>query len=407
MRYYCRRMMNGIFATGSDEIVLNDMLQTAQEPESRPMSPREARARQANTAFGRILRYGGLILGIYLGWQLGITIRPEDSGGDLYGYPVIVSASLGALFFMLAPYLTIGIFSRMRHEVGRIEASDLVAGGAGLLIGGLVSTLFAFPLAMLPNPFGQYVPVLALLVICSISVISTLTKKRELMDLVGFQRRISEGPSQADSAPAPVAELPELLLDTSAIIDGRVRGLSLAGFLPFRLVVPQFVLHELQMVADSDDYSKRTRGVRGLQALEEMRSHPEIDLDVRHIDAEGKDVDGQLVTVAKSLGIPVLSGDTNLERVAALQEVRVLNLHSLADLMRPALAVGDSTRLKIVQPGREYQQGVGFLDDGTMVVVDGGEPLVGESANVVITRTLQTSSGRMMFARLDSPESPS
>jgi uncharacterized protein YacL len=105
------------------------------------------------------------------------------------------------------------------------------------------------------------------------------------------------------------------------------------------------------------------------------------------------------------MDVPVLTGDSNLERVASLQSVPVLNLHNLADLMRPALAVGDSTRLKLVQPGREYQQGLGFLDDGTMVVVDGGEPHVGKPVDVVITRTLQTSSGRMMFARLDNAES--
>jgi uncharacterized protein YacL len=276
----------------------------------------------------------------------------------------------------------------------------------GLLVGGLVSTLLAFPLAMLPNPFGQYIPVLALLIICSVAVISTLTKKRELMDLIGFRRRepTEQVHDAVDETEAPVQH-PELLLDTSAIIDGRVRGLAASGFFPHHLVVPQFVLHELQLVADSDDYSKRTRGSRGLQALEEMRQHPDIEIEVRQIDAEGPDVDSQLVNVARSLDIPILSGDTNLERVAALQDIQVLNLHNLAELMRPALAVGDATDLKLVQPGREYLQGVGFLDDGTMVVVDGGEPYVGESVRIVITRTLQTSSGRMMFARLESGES--
>jgi uncharacterized protein YacL len=405
--------MNCVSRLVSDEMVLNGMLQTAQEPESRELSPREVRARQANSVWGRILRYGGLILGIYLGWSLGIEVRPDDSGEDPYGYPVIMAASLGALFFMLTPYLTIGIFSRMRQEVRRIEASDLVAAGAGLLIGGLVSTLLAFPLAMLPDPFGQYIPVLALLVVCSVAVISTLTKKRELMELTGLRRPTDRSAADNSAVNAsngtkqPPVAIPELLLDTSAIIDGRVRGLSAAGFLPFRLVVPQFVLQELQLVADSDEYSRRTRGVRGLQALEEMQAHPDIDLEVRHIDAEGKDVDSQLVTVAKMLGTPVLSGDTNLERVATLQDVRVLNLHNLAELMRPALAVGDATTLKIVQPGREFQQGVGFLDDGTMVVIDGGEPHVGERIGVVITRTLQTNSGRMMFARLDESENAS
>lgn len=388
------------------------MLQTAQEPDSRQLSPREIRARQANTAWGRVLRYVGLILGIYIGWSIGAALSTEESGADAYGIPIVISASLGALFFLLTPYLTIGILLRLKREVLRVEVSDLIAGAAGLLVGGLVSTLVAFPLAMLPDPFGQYIPVAALVVICAVAVISTLTKKRELMDLVGFRRNTpTESDSQVSSQPEQesVAETrkPELLLDTSAIIDGRVRGLAASGFLSQRLIVPVFVLHELQLVADSNDYSKRTRGTRGLQALEEMQEHPDIDIEVRQIDEEGPDVDSQLVNVAGSLGVPVLSGDTTLERVASLQGVNVLNLHNLAELMRPALAVGDTTELKIVQPGREYLQGVGFLDDGTMVVVDGGEPYVGQSIAIVITRTLQTSSGRMMFARLESGESPS
>jgi uncharacterized protein YacL len=398
-------------------MVLEGMLQTAQDPDSRELSRREIRARQANSAWGRVLRYVGLILGIYVGWNLGMAISPDESGPDAYGIPIIIAASLGALLFLLTPHLTIGALSRLRQELRRVEASDLVAGGAGLLVGGLVSTLIAFPLAMLPNPFGQYIPVLALLVICSVAVLAALTKKRELMDLVGFRRgsqpESASGPEpqllSIDEAPAPaelVVRQPELLIDTSAIIDGRIRGLAASGFLSYRMIVPQFVLRELQLVADSDDYSKRSRGARGLQTLEEMPQDTEIDIDVRQIDAEGPDVDSQLVNVARSLQIPVLSGDTNLERVAALQDVKVLNLHSFAELMRPALVVGDAADLKLVQPGREYLQGVGFLDDGTMVVVDGGEPHVGDTVRIVITRTLQTGSGRMMFARLETQEMP-
>jgi uncharacterized protein YacL len=382
------------------------MLQTAQDSESRQLSPREIRARQANTTWGRILRYVGLIAGIFVGWNIGLIFSTEETGPDAYGIPIIISASLGALLFLLTPYLTIGIFSRLKQEIRRLEASDLVAGGVGLLIGGLVSTLLAFPLAMLPNPFGQYVPVLALLAICSISVISTLTKKHELMDLIGFRRSIPAR-EPADAEPTDTSAEPplELLVDTSAIIDGRVRALAVSGFLPHRLIVPQFVLHELQLVADSDDYSKRTRGIRGLDALDAMKDDPNVDVEVRQIDAEGPDVDSQLVNVAQTMNVPIFSGDTNLERVASLQGIQVLNLHNLAELMRPALAVGDSLELRLVQPGREYMQGVGFLDDGTMVVVDGGQPHVGDSVRVVITRTLQTSSGRMMFARLESEES--
>jgi uncharacterized protein YacL len=394
------------------------MLQTAREPDDRPLSQREIRARQANTAWGRILRYVGLIVGIYLGWQIGVALVEDDSGADATGFPLMIAASLGALFFLLTPYLTIGAFSHLTKWVRRLEASDLIAGAVGLLIGGLVSTLLAFPLSMLPSPFGQYLPMIVLVSLCSVAVLSGLIKKRELMELVGFRRVAaaisSESPQDPVSADTAVAtrptdgagteSRPRVLLDTSAIIDGRVHGLAANGFLPFQFVVPNFVLHELQLVADSEDYSRRTRGSRGLHTLEEMRDDPSILIEVQQIDAEGPDVDSQLVNVSRTLGVPVLTGDSNLDRVAGLQDIQVLNLHQLAELMRPALAVGDQTNLKIVQKGREYQQGVGFLDDGTMVVVDGGEPLVGSEVRVVITRTLQTSTGRMMFARIQPDE---
>ena len=387
---------------------MNRMLQTAQDSDSQSLSRREIRARKANSPLGRVLRYVGLILGIYIGWNIGLFLAPDDAGADNLGYPIIMSSALGALFFLLTPYLTIGAFARLREELRRINASDLTAVGVGLLIGGLVSTLVAFPLSTLPGPFDQYLPVIALVVICSVAVIATLTKKHELAELVGLRKRVSDEPSESvvtRDVEAPAADRPpELLVDTSAIIDGRVVGLSTSGFLPHRLIVPQFVLHELQLVADSDDYSRRTRGTRGLQTLEEMRESPDVDIEVRQIDADGPDVDSQLVNVARSLEIPILSGDSNLERVASLQDVRLLNLHSLAELMRPALKAGDTIRLKLMQKGREYQQGVGFLDDGTMVVVDEGEQYVGSAVDIVITRTLQTSSGRMMFARLQSAE---
>jgi uncharacterized protein YacL len=375
------------------------MLQTAEDPDTRSLTTRQERARRVNTSVGRVLRYVGLIVGIVIGWNLGVAYRPNEPGTDWYGYPLLMGSSLGALFFLLTPYLTIGLVSWLRQELRRIEASDLIAAGFGLLVGGLLSTLLALPISMLPDPLGQYLPFGAAFVVCSLSVLSTVTKKRELMEFVGLRRgQIPDSRVNTFARSAPA--IPELLVDTSAIIDGRIAGLSEHGFLPFRLVVPQFVLHELQLVADSDDHSKRTRGIRGLQILEELRKSDATQLEVRSIDADGQEVDSQLVAAAKLMNVPILSGDTNLERVASLQDVKVLNLHNLAGIMRPALGAGDEIRLKIVQAGREFQQGVGFLDDGTMIVVENGEQHIGDEVPVTISRTLQTSSGRMMFARL-------
>jgi uncharacterized protein YacL len=350
---------------------------------------------------GRIVRYAGLILGIVIGWNLGVALRPSDSGADWYGYPIVLAASLGALMFIGMPYLTLGAFTWLRREIRKIEASDLIAAGLGLLVGGLLATLLALPISMLPEPFGQYLPFVVAVVVCSIAVLSTVTKKRELLSLIGRSPDAALANQSRGDKSDGIDVASDLLLDTSAIIDGRVADLALAGFLRDTIVVPQFVLYELQLVADSADPGRRSRGQRGLQTLEKLSSTPGLSFEIREIHGPaGTDVDARLAALALQTGATIFTGDSNLEKVASLQGVRVLNIHTLAKVMRPSLSQGDSLSLDIVQPGREYDQGVGFLTDGTMVVVDGGERFVGSSKPVIVTRILQTSGGRMVFARL-------
>ena len=363
------------------------------------MADRRERAARANSAIGRILRYVGLVVGIVAGWQIGSHLRPIDPLPDRYGFPVLFAAALGALLFLAGPYLTLGFFSWLRQEMRGLPAIDLVAAGLGLLVGGLLSALLAWPFSLLPSPWGQILPTVSAILICSLAVVAFVTQKREILAVVGRRSSTVAGLQQR-------MRKASVLLDTSAIIDGRVADLAHIGFLRDDLVVPYFVLRELQLVADSPDSSRRLRGRRGLDILERMKRDEQVHLEISDLDAsEESDVDSKLVRLADTYGFQILTGDYNLDRVGALHGVTVLNVHELARVMRPAVVAGEEMSLKIIQPGREYDQGIGYLDDGTMVVVESGKSLIGKDVTVVVTRTLQTGAGRMAFAHVKEAES--
>jgi uncharacterized protein YacL len=195
-----------------------------------------------------------------------------------------------------------------------------------------------------------------------------------------------------------------LLLDTSVLVDGRFEDLGRTGIVDAPVIVAQFVIDELQALADSDDRQKRERGRRGLEVLQRLQSNPYVDLEIEELRAEGRSVDRALVEVAKADRFRIVTTDSGLERVAQINGVACLNLNALAGALRSGQAAGQELRLAIVKRGEAPHQGVGFLEDGTMVVVDHGAPLVGSSAEVVVTNTVQTSAGRLVFARLANPE---
>ncbi len=363
------------------------------------------RVPRTNTALSRALRYGGLIVGIIGGWEIGSYLQPEASSTDVQGYPLLFAAVIGALLFLAAPYVTLGLFRWLHREIRRLSALDLVAVAVGLLVGGVVSALLAWPLSLLPHYYGDLLPAVSAVAICCVSVLALVTKKREFQALIG--RPVQHMPNLLTSTSSNGSHAPHgIVIDTSVIIDGRIVDLAATGVLMAQLVVPQFVLRELQLVADSPDPSRRDRGKRGLDVLERLRQDTGVDLIITNLDApDENDVDAKLVRIARLHDYWILTGDSNLERVAQLQEVRVLNIHQLAHVLRPPLVPGELMSLKIVQAGREFGQGVGFLTDGTMVVVEAGKGLIGQDVKVVVTRTLQTGAGRMAFAQVVDADS--
>jgi len=191
-----------------------------------------------------------------------------------------------------------------------------------------------------------------------------------------------------------------VLVDTSAIIDGRIADISQTGFISGTLTVPRFVLEELQHIADSSDSLRRNRGRRGLEVLGRLQKEGGTPVEISDADAEDTpEVDAKLVKLARQWHCAIITNDFNLNRVAALQGVKVLNINELAHAVKPILLPGEEMTVKVIQDGKEYGQGVGYLDDGTMIVVEGGKQFIGSDVEVTVTRVLQTIAGRMIFAQ--------
>jgi uncharacterized protein YacL len=189
-------------------------------------------------------------------------------------------------------------------------------------------------------------------------------------------------------------------MDTSVIIDGRVTDIARTGFLSGELLIPRFVLNELQYIADSSDNLRRQRGRRGLEVLSQLQKDPAISVRISDIDVEGTNaVDDKLIILARQMRAPVLTNDFNLNRVAEIQGVTILNINELANAVKAVYLPGENLNVRVIQEGREHGQGIGYLDDGTMVVVQDGNENIGEEINTVVTKVLQTAAGRMIFSK--------
>ncbi len=336
---------------------------------------------------------GGLALaafGVYLG---GLSLLRALRIEEIY-----VQAALGLIGLivglLLTPHFTIRPLTWVGERARRIPVQELIAATVGLLVALVLSALVAIPLSMLPEIFGRVLPLMACLALSYLGVTIAATRREELFGLL--RRGSAELPPSEPSG--------EALLDTSAIIDGRIADLSHTGFLPSQLVVPRFVLAEVQYIADSPETLRRNRGRRGLEVLSRLRKESQVAVRVVEVDADGSgngngngDVDAKLVKMARQLHCPIITNDFNLNRVAAIQGVKVLNINELANAVKSVVLPGEEMSVRIIQEGREPGQGVGFLDDGTMVVVESGRRLIGEEIEVVVTRVLQTAAGRMIF----------
>jgi uncharacterized protein YacL len=346
----------------------------------------------------RIIRVFGGALGAIIGLALYVDPRliPVDAQDNGLFAVAWVTAWV-IVGFALLPYLTIVPATWLIRAVERLSTAEFVTAVAGVLLGLLMGLLLAMPLSRLASPWGTWLPLAVSLIFCLGMVGLTVAKRRDLVlaaETMGLFRR-----SDPEATAARAGD-PHIVVDTSAIIDGRIAEIVDSGFIYGTLVVPRFVLDELQHIADSSDSLRRNRGRRGLEILAKMqKSSATPVLVVEDEVPDATEVDSKLVALAKRYSNAVLTNDFNLNRVAEVQGVRVMNVNSLANAVKPAVLPGEELQVRVIQEGKEVGQGVGFLDDGTMVVVEGGNRHMDAELTVTVTRVLQTVAGRMIFAQ--------
>lgn len=299
--------------------------------------------------------------------------------------------------YSIMPYITVQPAGRLVRNVMDLSTSEFVAAVGGLTLGLLMGVLLGVPLSHLPDPYGWMLPIGVSVVLGLGMMGSTVAKRVDLLEGLRSLGLLDRAGVRAE--PGQRSDGPPVYVDTSAIIDGRITDVAAAGFLIGTLVVPRFVLDELQRIADHGDTARRTRGRRGLDILSQLQKDPRVSFELSDEDAPGiEEVDGKLVSLARARNGAVLTTDYDLNRVAQLQGVRVLNLNHLANALKPAFLPGEEMRVKVIQQGKEAGQGVAFLDDGTMIVVEGGGSHLQTELDVTVTRVLQTVAGRMVFA---------
>jgi len=338
----------------------------------------------------------------YLGWEIikegviGFTILDLTLG-------LVGAAIFGIMGWMMTPFLldrTLRISERIADMLSNLPTFDIVVVAAGVIIGLIVATLFGSAFSRLPV-IGPYIPLLLSIVAAIVGAKVALSKRTDIevfFDRTGFFRNTKEKSKKA--APKTVS-CNYKILDTSVLIDGRVADIITTGFLEGPIVIAQFVLEELQKIADSADTLKRNRGRRGLDVVKEIQNNNVAQVIIAEKDYDDiTEVDAKLLRLAKDMGGFVATNDYNLSKVADIQGVRILNINDLANALKQAVLPGEELNVFLAKEGKEPGQAIGYLDDGTMIVVERGKRSVNFTVPVIVTSVLQTSAGRMIFAKI-------
>jgi len=366
-----------------------------------PASVRRARtlSRLIGAALGLVL---GILYGAYIitNSQGFLTQNRNIALGALLAAGVTGAASLA----LAGPLLSVEPFLWLERTLDDAPIGQLVGAVVGVVVALTVAALIAVLLNPLPWGLGIIISLSAGCALVYVGV-RTATRRREaIADLFARGAPIAAGHADVNSVPLLGQAV---VLDTSVLIDGRVVDVAAAGFIPGHLLIPGFVLEELQRIADSGDPIRRAKGRRGLHVVESLQSSPGVQCEVVALDFLGTpEVDSQLVKLARARNAAIMTQDYNLNRLATIEGVRVLNLNELANAIKPIVATGETMSITIVKEGKEPHQGVGYLDDGTMVVVEGGRNHQDEAVTVIVTSVLQTAAGRMIFAAMEISDLP-
>lgn len=342
----------------------------------------------------RVIQLAGALIGTLFGFALGLALlRAAGSFISPENGPAFLTAFVVAMFlfgYLAIPYITIYPARRAAEALAEIGAGEFALGVAAIVVGLVMGLLVGVPLAQIGGLSGTIAPLVVALFLAAMMLIVTMSKRDVLLPaLSGLM------PGGRRSGPSN-----RIVIDTSAVIDGRIADIAKTGFILGTLVVPRFVLDELQRIADSPDAMRRNRGRRGLEMLSALQRDAVSPVEV--IEAtypEVAEVDAKLMAYARDTGAAILTNDYNLNRVADLQGIRVLNVNELANAVKSVVHPGEEMSVRIIQEGKEAGQGVGYLEDGTMIVVEGGQRYMDSEIPISVTRVLQTVAGRMIFAQ--------
>ncbi|GAB4449488.1 MAG: PIN/TRAM domain-containing protein [Anaerolineae bacterium] len=345
-----------------------------------------------------IFRLVGMVVFAIIGAQSRFLFNPATPG-ESARLVIALTLAGAALGLLIAPYVTVIPFRWLQSRIRDISASKMISGIIGLAIGLAIAALLYPSLSNLPEPYGGVLPVAVSVLFGYIGTAVMVMRQHDIFNALA-PKIVANIPFEAFGRKSAESGL---LLDTSVIIDGRIADISQTGFIRTPMIVPRFVLNELQYIADSPETLRRNRGRRGLEILRQLQEDSPVPVQISDLDVEGvKGADDKLVMLGKQLNLPIVTNDFNLNSVARLQGVTVLNINELANAIKTVILPGETIDIKIIQEGKERDQGVGYLSDGTMVVVENGRRYQDRSMEVTVTKVLQTNAGRMIFAKMES-----
>lgn len=350
--------------------------------------------------FQAVFTIAGAVLGYYIAPKLFVMLEKLLNIGEV-PFPEYIGAALGAIIiFFATKNLSEEIVKWMLRSEDRLlkmPSGDVLAGALGLIIGLIVAYLLGPSISKLPIALlASVLPFVVSAIFGYLGFRIGYKKRDDFMSVLS----IGKGSREKEKGKKEGREHEYKVLDTSVIIDGRIADICRTGFLEGTLVIPGFVLEELQHIADSSDVLKRNRGRRGLDILNKIQKELKVKVLIYEGDFEDiQEVDSKLVKLAKVLKGKVVTNDFNLNKVCELQQVPVLNINDLANAVKPIVLPGEEIQVQVIKDGKEHGQGVAYLDDGTMIVVEGGRDYIGKTITVLVTSVLQTSAGRMIFAK--------
>lgn len=349
----------------------------------------------------------GALVGIFIVSVLSDIdfVRGIGSQKIITGVSVVIVFLFALIFFILSPRVFKALEDLLviwERQIQTKSFTEVILGAVGLILGLIIAFLISQPIYKIPIPYvGSVISILLYGMLGYLGLTIGMSNKDTISEKV---RDLTSLAAKRNVKPKDVAKeytgIPKVL-DTSVIIDGRILDIAKAGFIEGPLVVPVFVLEELQHIADSADGLKRNRGRRGLDTVAEIQELKNVEVIIYNGKIEEiPEVDSKLLKLATELNGKIVTNDFNLNKVARVQNLDVLNINELANAVKPLYLPGEEMEILIVREGKEHKQGLAYLDDGTMIVVENGKDLIGEKVNVVVTSALQTSAGKMIFAKL-------